>query len=1010
MEALCDRKGKKFNFASRGSKNYTNYVINVDFDYVVRDFNQTGDTYSKFGYCCTYDNFAKSKVESELDGKIIEVLDNGTLFNKKGLLIGIVLNKPVKNPVDSEKLEKYFCYNPDSKCYERTLTQIPTHVESKRDAETKSEIKLECNSVYLRNWLYENGFYVNGKKYVRYKRSAGSSRLGKCLFVDECLYPDLHVFDECGLLIEEDKEIKDLAAHESYIALTSSSIIDTINIKKENILLIDKFESIFNDKCVRVWDNDIGELEAEISDVEIKNSIWDGQSLIDSSLMGKYADKGMILLRNRWFKSCAFNTKLQHFFAENNITDVSQLNGFTLAEKIEDVLMITTPDSLKYLKFGSAANWFEDYREQFGVVKYEKPSHYFDGNLIQMSYQMLNPLQADRKQIEEFLQPTVKFMEQLRDSPLAVKYFINFADEPLTEENLEQSEDIEDSDNFEDLGDSEDSEIFENQDVIEDIKNVENSKIDSGEKISNRNDLIFRLLDVNCDFHKSRMYREFRNDLLRSFVKKVKRGNVLVQGTYATVCSNPIEMLYHSILDKDSDNRQSKFDAIEHRSLMGIGNIYCKKFKFDKALYAARNPFICNGNYWLPVNKDNALINEYMNPTDEIVFINSINENVLQRNNGMDMDSDTVALSPNTQLIELVRKNYHNFLVPVCEVSSETISRRYTKTDLAELDSRIAINKIGEIVNLSQQLNSELWHRINNDPDFDMYNDEDRLIFDIYKLAVLSGVEIDSAKKEFRISASSELDKIRQKLLQIYDERIYRYNLAKDESEQIITTIKPGFMRTITVSNGYKPNPKTLYERFDTSMDYLQSYITSEYQGFNNKGSKKSTPLLVDLLVKDLIFDDMYGNKTVKNRMENRRTILAVLKLVYDTRVNIGKIWRKKRLSKSSKMGLVRWYREQLLEDVSKIALNPATVLGLLEKSDKEHILKDEKGKKILDKNGEEIVWQDKGGLLLQTLMDIPSIDILQYFVKNDDKTQQQKRKEIDEKISELYTVYGIVR
>lgn len=49
----------------------------------------------------------------------------------------------------------------------------------------------ECKPVKikeLREHFYENGFSLDGVHYVRYKRSASSSREGKCLFIDERLY------------------------------------------------------------------------------------------------------------------------------------------------------------------------------------------------------------------------------------------------------------------------------------------------------------------------------------------------------------------------------------------------------------------------------------------------------------------------------------------------------------------------------------------------------------------------------------------------------------------------------------------------------------------------------------------------------------------------------------------------------------------------------------------------------------------------------------------------------
>ena len=36
----------------------------------------------------------------------------------------------------------------------------------------------------LRTYFYENGFHLGGVHYVRYKRSSGSSRQGKCLFIE----------------------------------------------------------------------------------------------------------------------------------------------------------------------------------------------------------------------------------------------------------------------------------------------------------------------------------------------------------------------------------------------------------------------------------------------------------------------------------------------------------------------------------------------------------------------------------------------------------------------------------------------------------------------------------------------------------------------------------------------------------------------------------------------------------------------------------------------------------
>ena len=709
IKELCEEKEIKFSFGADSTtdkKSYSNVVVNVNFDLIAKAYNQYGNIYSKFGYQYSHKSFDTpfdtpnekntTIISYEKKDGIVEMREVAVKYDTgvilvDGELTGIIVDSVIDDPVDAATLGKYFTYNKDLKCYKRTSTEIPAVSLAVNGEKFRGDIRS------LRKYLYEHGFYVNGTKYVRWKRSAGSSRLGKCLFVDRRLYADLNEYDRCGLEINAGDAI-DLASYEASIALSISSIIDTISIRKENILIINDHDSIFVDKVIAVGSSDRGELAAERNTAQIKNSIWDGQSLIDVSLMGEYRGKGMILLRNRFFKSCCFNANVQQFFKEHGITSVRQLNGFTLADKIEDVKLIVTPNSIKYQKFGGAGDgrfgategddgwkvdWFNNYLDTFGIVKYDKPTPYFDGNLVQLSYQMLNCLQANRQQIEMLLQPTIKFMERLRDDHLAVKYYIDFQEEQQTDDDAwkETSE-------------------------------------DECETVSSKNDLICKLLDANCEFHLSSMFHEFKRDLIGSLTKKVERGNLLVRGIYSTVCGNPIEMLYHAVL---SDNGISLFENNGYNRLVDGDNIiYNTKYDFDKTLFAARNPFITMGNAWLVTNKDNELIRRYMNSTDEIVYINAIGENVLQRNNGMDFDSDTIALVNEPLIIELAQMNYYNFLVPTSLIEGIKTARTYTDYELADLDSKTAINKIGKIVNLSQELNSGLWHNANNDPSYEI--------------------------------------------------------------------------------------------------------------------------------------------------------------------------------------------------------------------------------------------------------------------------------------------------
>ena len=130
----------------------------------------------------------------------------------------------------------------------------------------------------LRSHFYQNRFYLDGVHYVRYKRSAGSSREGKCLFIDERLYKAMDKWSSCGLKVQTD-----LASWESYKALSLSSIKGTVQIPLDGILFVPDYKSIFTEEVVSVELKD-GKLVAEQKQTEIINDIWDGESLLDESV------------------------------------------------------------------------------------------------------------------------------------------------------------------------------------------------------------------------------------------------------------------------------------------------------------------------------------------------------------------------------------------------------------------------------------------------------------------------------------------------------------------------------------------------------------------------------------------------------------------------------------------------------------------------------------------------------------------------------------------------------
>ena len=218
------------------------------------------------------------------------------------------------------------------------------------------------------------------------------------------------------------KPQKDFAAWESYRALSLSSIKGTVEIPLDGILFVPDYKSVFQAKVVSV-EIEGGKLSAKTKLTQITNDIWDGESLLDESVFKKYyADKHMLLLRNKFFKSCAFRTKLQKWFKDKEITldDLKRRGFITLAEDISRIVLVTTPNSLKYLKFAGGLTeknirkWTLHTDSTFGVVKYDKGTRFFHGKMVQSSYQLLNTLSLSEEEVKILLQPSIDYISLLR--------------------------------------------------------------------------------------------------------------------------------------------------------------------------------------------------------------------------------------------------------------------------------------------------------------------------------------------------------------------------------------------------------------------------------------------------------------------------------------------------------------------------------------------------------------------------------------------------------------------
>ena len=314
--------------------------------------------------------------------------------------------------------------------------------------------------------------------------------------------------------------------------------------------------------------------------MKISNSIWDGQSLIDISLMGRYFDKGMLLLRNKFFKSCCFNTNIQRFFEENEITEISQLNGETIATNIKDIKLITTPSSIKFYKFGNLKTWLENIYPFFGIVKYDKNTHHLGGNMVQAHYQLLNTLQLSKDEVRLVVQDGLNYVNLINTNVDVMRFHLKF---------------------------TEMDEYFEDDTVMK-----------------NKNEIVYKLLNYDCGFEKTKIYYNFKKDTCHSYIKNMKKGHILLDGTYATLFGNPYEMLLQSI---------GKFDG---NPILKKGTVHNTRYTYGTEILGSRSPHVTIGNILITKNMACEKIDRYFNLTTNIICINSIGENILERLSGAD--------------------------------------------------------------------------------------------------------------------------------------------------------------------------------------------------------------------------------------------------------------------------------------------------------------------------------------------------------------------------------------
>ncbi len=263
-------------YSVHNENRYSDALISISFDSTYKEYNVFGKVEGYHGEGKLY---VKAGYRYE-NGKVVDF--NG---NEYGITDNICLNGDeilaviTYVPVSANNLPvgcHHFGFDADNNCY------------------TFKSAKTILSTSDLRDRLYVNGFIMlnakgNPIEYVRYKRSAGMSRVGKCYFIRKEMYKKMMAWSDFSPGISKiDAELKefgltlisDSVAHEAYTALTLSTIEDTVEIPLDSILFMRDVEGFSTPDAINVKYEE-GKVVAKRERVNISSILWDGEALLD---------------------------------------------------------------------------------------------------------------------------------------------------------------------------------------------------------------------------------------------------------------------------------------------------------------------------------------------------------------------------------------------------------------------------------------------------------------------------------------------------------------------------------------------------------------------------------------------------------------------------------------------------------------------------------------------------------------------------------------------------------
>lgn len=619
----------------------------------------------------------------------------------------------------------------------------------------------------IRELFYEKGVDVEYfQKYSRkegvkrtvihYKmlyRNSSKAKIGQVMFINAKLYKKAYDWLTMGLGKKMSRYNAKIVEMSAYAPLTTSTIVGKFYCPVEDILILKDQDSFFRTMAKIVKAEEYIDQEKVIDEeateaakqkaisegkflkdgitpkytrrykkvdvikkkcvvvdeeTELKNTMWDGEALIESDILPEWVN-GMALLRNHFFKACGVRTYIQKFFKDwceqtgNNYDTYEIKDMFGVPHKLKDIKIITTDNAIKWKKFMNIMGetpedaykyWCDRVNADgsyWGIVKTDHPSKL--GSVQQMSYQMINTLPCEKEDIFKLAQTSVDYVNTLK----------------------------EDNDVFEEF-------LRKNSTVV------------------NHYEMMANLYDHNHEFAESTWFRMEKRKIIKSYVDRLRTGKITINADNLTIFGNPYALLLYSVGENwENDPTLNKED--------GVIQCYTSRFNEGEFLCGIRNPHNSPNNICYLHNIYSMEFKKYFKFSDNILAVNCIHTDIQDRANGCDFDSDFFFVTNNEVMVKSAKEAYKSFPTVVNKLNESGLTYQNTMKEYARMDNKFAKSRIGigESSNLAQLAMTYYWTK------------KSKELYDNFViLAVLAQVIIDGCKREYEVDAIEEIKRIKK--------------------------------------------------------------------------------------------------------------------------------------------------------------------------------------------------------------------------------------------------------